>query len=95
MLFIKLIVRYYYIIDSVRRLGIRYKRDVKYKKRCEKKRADFASQIGAIDIDDLGYIDEAGVNNNIFKIAPHTVYFLIIAWIRFSQKTYALVLVLR
>jgi transposase len=44
------------------------KKEVKYKKRCEQKRNEFASQITEFDINNLIYIDETGVDNNMSKL---------------------------
>ncbi len=41
------------------------KKEVNYKKRCEKKRAEFQKQISEIEINNLVYIDETGIDNNI------------------------------
>jgi hypothetical protein len=45
--------------------GSHIKKEVKYKKRCEKKRDEFLTQLKEININNLIYIDETGINNNI------------------------------
>ncbi|MCC2644301.1 MAG: transposase, ISFTu1 [Burkholderiales bacterium] len=51
--------------NSLSRMGITYKKEVKYKKRYQVKRKEFLAQIKDIDINNLVYIDETGIDNNI------------------------------
>lgn len=54
--------------DTHRRVEIRYKKEVNYKQRCEQKRALFIAQIKSISPDNLVYIDETRVDNNLSKL---------------------------
>lgn len=53
---------------TLNRLGITYKKEVKYKKHNEQKRKEFAKQLANIDINNLIYIDKTGTDNNIAKL---------------------------
>ena len=53
---------------TLNRLGITYKKEVKYQKRCEAKRTEFVPKLADIEINRLVYIYETGVDNNISKL---------------------------
>ena len=44
------------------------KKEVRYKKRCEQRRSEFNNQISTLDMCNLIYIDETGIDNNLSKI---------------------------
>lgn len=49
-------------------MALHIKKEVRYKKRCELRRAEFNNQIASLKPSDLIYIDETGIDNNISNL---------------------------